>query len=577
MRFAQAIISKVLRMYRLHLVSCKVNGQVINLLWITAIKKAWQNSVGGTRTRCFPTVLASIKMMNNFLIRCARNIPICWRAWNINLHSGQSVLNHQVKSLLFPPKIFQQTVCRGLNIDHKQQENKRINSKTFINFEKKLKDTHYFEMTNFEWENLTKNIIKENPQVENYLDFVLMKTLKDKPDLSLSFFTYIKSKKEPDLSTLTQFFQNCAQKYDAKTWIVADRSPKFCTCHPLLKLSLKEQDFLTFYEVWTKVIQEDHKYNYRDITNSFFVFWEEGVIPTDLFFELLKLGGLPLDEYKVHKLKIYCESEWPYCKSALLTKVDPQSQICRSCEEVIPGLESVDESVMKKMFVETMRKALIGDNIFKKATLKELKMFSEFMKKEGPFDYIVDGLNLTHFDNRNKFPKQKLKMLHKEGKRVLVITKGFPREMRSYTGPIFRVSDGHKSSDDIYIMLAAFMSGPECYVVTNDDFGDHISIMDPDLRPFFEAWRNKQRVFFIPPTKFVYPDTCIFRVSETEKGWHVPFKLMDRNTGSLNSNTYLDMKSRWFLCVEKTCNYMPSSELVFFRQVTEDWKKKKVK
>jgi uncharacterized metal-binding protein len=49
MRFAQAIISKVLRMY---LVSCKVNGQVITLLWITAIKKAWQNSVGGTRTRC---------------------------------------------------------------------------------------------------------------------------------------------------------------------------------------------------------------------------------------------------------------------------------------------------------------------------------------------------------------------------------------------------------------------------------------------------------------------------------------------------------------------------------------------
>jgi hypothetical protein len=78
------------------------------------------------------------------------------------------------------------------------------------------------------------------------------------------------------------------------------------------------------------------------------------------------------------------------------------SQICRSCEEIIPGLESIDESVMEKMFTETMRKALIGDNIFKKATLKELKMFSEFMKKEGPFDYIVDGLNLTHFDNRNK-------------------------------------------------------------------------------------------------------------------------------------------------------------------------------
>ena len=49
--------------------------------------------------------------------------------------------------------------------------------------------------------------------------------------------------------------------------------------------------------------------------------------------------------------------------------------------------------------------------------------------------------------------------------------------------------------DDLYMLLAAFSSGPNCYVVTNDDFSEHIEMMSPELKPYFFTWRNQQRVF----------------------------------------------------------------------------------
>jgi hypothetical protein len=278
--------------------------------------------------------------MNNFIIRCARNIPLCWRAWNINLHSGQSVLNHQAKSILFPPKIFQ---LSGRGSRSRPTSDVMMYSDSFFKFKQKLKRKGDFEMTFSEWETLREKILKESHWVENVLDATLMKSLIGKPDLSLSYLTYIKSKREPNMSTLNYFFQNCAHKYEdmvleefekcketygsskvfqdmvgptialtrewlqVKNWVFSANYVDFGVSSALLKMSLKQQDYLTFYEIWTKITEISSVKRLSDIRNRLFVFWEGGVIPTDLFLELLKLGEFPLTDMETHKLKNYCE------------------------------------------------------------------------------------------------------------------------------------------------------------------------------------------------------------------------------------------------------------------------------
>ena len=70
-------------------------------------------------------------------------------------------------------------------------------------------------------------------------------------------------------------------------------------------------------------------------------------------------------------------------------------RICRSCSDELPEVEPIDKSIMEKMYNDTVKKALVGDNIFKQTSPAEVNKFLRLMEKHKPFDYVIDGRNVV--------------------------------------------------------------------------------------------------------------------------------------------------------------------------------------
>ena len=305
-------------------------------------------------------------MMNTFTRRCARSTLVYYRPWNQNLHSVKYVrlLNHQQKNYqtLILGRVFtdgskkcNKIICnnsinfkeslRCFSTVNKPEESSevKIRSDTYVNFAIDIKKRDDFTMTNSEWEKLMQDIIKESPNSTKILHSAMMIVLRRKPDLSLSFFRYIKSKSEPNMSTLSGFFNNCAVKYEdivleefencretlissklmklkvapailqtrewkqVKDWIMADEILSLSSNILTLKKCLKHKDYSAFSEVWTKTLQLKIRTMYEPIASAFFAMWEKGLIPVDLFFELLKLENLSLNEQEIQTLNLFLE------------------------------------------------------------------------------------------------------------------------------------------------------------------------------------------------------------------------------------------------------------------------------
>lgn len=228
----------------------------------------------------------------------------------------------------------------------------RVVSEKFLEFHDRVcKQSNDYSMGLSEWENLENEILTETPSIEPGLDFSIMKSLKDKPDLSLSFLNYIRSKRQPNLPTLIAFFTNCAEKYEETVLNEFDLLKKSCdlkalyvrrnkiaeaisktrewkqsidlldfsltgsmqlisdavtACSEVLKRSLKEKDYDSFFHIWNKFSHLAGIEDFEVVGNMFFELWEEGLIPFDMFLELLKLDEMPLQDGQYQQVLSYC-------------------------------------------------------------------------------------------------------------------------------------------------------------------------------------------------------------------------------------------------------------------------------
>ena len=234
-------------------------------------------------------------------------------------------------------------------------EFKNSYNENFMAFHNRLHgESSDFTMTNSEWEKLVQDILEEDPTFVNHVDYSIMKSLSSKPELCLSFYNYIKSKREPNISTMIEFIINVAESYDDLVLEEVKKLTKICdstafrifgwkvafgvaksnhwreavnymnldyesslsievpafamrTLALVFKKSIKCQDYKTFHKVSRKFFpvlqQADDK---SVISQTFFNYWKDGMIPTDLFMELLKLAELPLEEDEIALLEAHC-------------------------------------------------------------------------------------------------------------------------------------------------------------------------------------------------------------------------------------------------------------------------------
>lgn len=115
------------------------------------------------------------------------------------------------------------------------------------------------------------------------------------------------------------------------------------------------------------------------------------------FLEFIQRHTLQIPESVATQLKSFLEQSG---HTVLMSSVS-RNKICSCCKTALEeiSIESGEFQRLQKAFHE---KVLIKDNIFIKSTPQEFNLFNRFLKSTGPFDVVIDGLNVAYSVGNNK-------------------------------------------------------------------------------------------------------------------------------------------------------------------------------
>jgi len=176
--------------------------------------------------------------------------------------------------------------------------------------------------------------------------------------------------------------------------------------------------------------------------------------------------------------------------------------------------------------------------------------FRRFLKKNGPFDVIIDGLNVGF--HKGKFLSELItsvvsyfeeslfenKLLEPKGKRrawkVLVLARNhvlyYPSLQELYdAGKLYCVPT--EKQDDLYWLFAAVSSDMKVYCVTNDLMKDHEKRLGREHEKNFLRWKRASRISYAfrgNPLKlhisFPVEQNPVVQEGKDLSVWHVPLE-----------------------------------------------------
>nr|GMD04820.1 proteinaceous RNase P 1, chloroplastic/mitochondrial [Ipomoea batatas] len=211
-----------------------------------------------------------------------------------------------------------------------------------------------------------------------------------------------------------------------------------------------------------------------------------------------------------------------------------ETGVCHSCGEKLVSID-IDPREMENF----------ANSLAKLASEREAKnnflQFQEWLKRNGPFDAVVDGANVSLLNHRDfsflqlKSVVNQLHQMSKSKKLPLVVlhknrVTGGPAvhpknkkllESWKKAGALYATPFG--SNDDWYWLYAAVSC--KCLLVTNDEMRDHLFQLLGTS--FFPRWKEKHQIrmtasrehglnLHMPP-----PYSIVMQESE-EGNWHVP-------------------------------------------------------
>ncbi|KAI8791658.1 mitochondrial ribonuclease P protein 3, partial [Biomphalaria glabrata] len=216
----------------------------------------------------------------------------------------------------------------------------------------------------------------------------------------------------------------------------------------------------------------------------------------------------------------------------------PKRGTCNVCHTQLKEIEITESefSAVRKAFLSQV---IIGKNVFYKSNPLEVKNFIHFVKVRGPFDIVVDGLNVLY---KGHGPPSKSKLqpvlsyLMRQNQRVLLLgNKVLMKCLPKITNPeLFHVFLTETTkADDVFYLYAALHSGIDCLILTSDKLRDHRFLMQKDLRPIFNKWIQKVQIhhWFNDTTTFAVLRRDVFDLGpvKDDGGWHLPVNEVDKN------------------------------------------------
>lgn len=204
---------------------------------------------------------------------------------------------------------------------------------------------------------------------------------------------------------------------------------------------------------------------------------------------------------------------------------------CSVCSQTLKGgtITASQIETLKQRF----HKYLSAKNtIYMHTSPKRYMKYCNWIKKKGPFELVVDAANVYYtMDvlNRdidlllNKIKKLQ-EIMEMKGKVLYVCPYTFKKHFKEAAenlawGEAYLYATEPKDDDDLFMVLAALHSGPQCYIVSQDHFRDMKNYLGEDTKQLFELWQRCQQILATDAK----PQPYDFCVQKHITGWHIPY------------------------------------------------------
>ncbi|XP_023298776.2 mitochondrial ribonuclease P catalytic subunit [Lucilia cuprina] len=234
---------------------------------------------------------------------------------------------------------------------------------------------------------------------------------------------------------------------------------------------------------------------------------------------------------------------------------------CSSCGLHMKNVSLSDED-FTKLQTSFLDKVLIRNDVFQKSTPQEVKRFCDYVERTGPYDCVVDGLNVAYSMGSRK-PTQALanllasvvKYFHNKNKYVLILGRkhmnNWPKKTMQYVkdnAAVFLAND--ISQDDPFLLYATLKSGQTTDFFSRDLMRQHAFLLGPELKVIFRRWQQEHQYSLVTQTesgKIIVkePIRHLICTHKVEDVWHVPYK----NEFSPHITDTFEVPEQW-LCLK---------------------------
>ncbi|CAH8524834.1 unnamed protein product [Schistosoma rodhaini] len=343
----------------------------------------------------------------------------------------------------------------------------------------------------------------------------------------------------------TPFWRDIFELLSSSEWRKCDNSAIY---EHMCSSALKFDTFSSFFECM-------HKLNGSPRENVFYDFFnklngleeEESVHLVSQLFEIMKTHRWIITYEIAECIQRWFANlkheRWSGDLSAFVNR----GYLCSVCRKNLtpPDMSQFPFSQMADTFYETVIKGTDIKSLYLTATSSEVMTLKRFIDSQSePLDCIIDFMNLI---NIRKFPfdaaglqvAQVLRQINKDFnlRRFCFVSKESTTLRKSWFWDPIKVLGNQlgisvqkfctnsSSEDDVFLLYMAMKSGPQCYIVSNDEFKKYRFSSGPELGEQISRWQSLRQIvlqhrgpIYQKPSKC---DLCIHGNLET--GWHIPY------------------------------------------------------
>lgn len=294
-----------------------------------------------------------------------------------------------------------------------------------------------------------------------------------------------------------------------------------------------EADQALGWEMLNKIIAS----NFQPNCESFKAYWDFCSINTETFsenaakmFEFIGKNDVIISknaiEYLTHRIQ-------HFNRSAVRVNMGTNG-VCERCQHQIQPLQQsmLEFQTLKKEFEKILVKKHIKP--------VEQGVFRQMVNRKKTYDFVIDALNVSRIfpESKGNILKQGsllarlVEQLRNKHNRVLIVGKkhvnDWPEEFTNFIrkNATVYLTNNNAAVDDILMMYATLISGPNSHFVTNDLLTEYPLEFSESGKDLFRSWQ-KQHQHFVSYNKQMDSIQIHrprqFILNANKQIWHIPF------------------------------------------------------